>query len=72
MVHKHGAMIKSANGFPMQSPYLSHLNQQFATMMRIATDFGFTPASRSRIFSWDQKKLLVLDGSVHGSDDAEW
>ena len=56
MVHKHGAMIKSPNGFPMQSPYLSHL----------------TPASRSRIFSWDQKNSLVLDESVHGSDDAEW
>jgi hypothetical protein len=27
MVHKHGAMIKSSNGFPMQSPYLSHLNR---------------------------------------------
>ena len=72
MVHKHGAMIKSPNGFPMQSPYLSHLNQQVATMMRIATEFGFTPASRSRIFSWDQKNSLVLDGSVHGSNNATW
>ena len=53
----------------MGSPYF---NQQVATMMRIATEFGFTPASRSRIFSWDQKNSLVLDGSVHGSDDAEW
>src|SRR5437764_14763931 len=49
MVHKNGAMTTSPNGFPMQSPYLSHLNQQVATMMRIATEFGFTPASRSRI-----------------------
>jgi P27 family predicted phage terminase small subunit len=72
MVYKHGAMIKSPNGFPMQSPYLSHLNQQFATMMRIATEFGFTPASRSRIFSWDQKNSLILDGTVHRSDDAGW
>jgi P27 family predicted phage terminase small subunit len=72
MVHKHGAMIKSPNGFPMQSPYLSHLNQQVATMMRIATEFGFTPASRSRIFSWDQKNSLVLDGSVHSFDNPEW
>jgi P27 family predicted phage terminase small subunit len=72
MVHKHGAMIKSPNGFPMQSPYLSHLNQQVATMMRIAGEFGFTPASRSRIFSWDQKNSLVLDGTVHESDDMKW
>jgi P27 family predicted phage terminase small subunit len=61
MVHKHGAMIKSPNGFPMQSPYLSHLNQQVATMMKIATEFGFTPASRSRIFSFSEKNSLLLD-----------
>jgi putative SOS response-associated peptidase YedK len=45
MVHKHGATIKSPNGFPMQSPYLSHLNQQVATMMRIASEFGFAPGT---------------------------
>ena len=73
MVHKHGAMIKSPNGFPMQSPYLSHLNQQVATMMRIATEFGFTPASRSRIFSWDQKNSLLLENVEPRSDiDTAW
>ncbi len=60
-VQKHGAMIKSPNGFPMQSPYLSHLNKQIEIMMRIASEFGFTPASRSRIFSFDQKNSLLLD-----------
>jgi P27 family predicted phage terminase small subunit len=70
MVHKHGAMIKSPNGFPMQSPYLSHLNQQVATMMRIATEFGFTPASRSRIFSWDQKNALVLENVYERKDES--
>ena len=33
MVHKHGAMIKSLNRFPMQNPCLSHLNQQVVTMI---------------------------------------
>jgi P27 family predicted phage terminase small subunit len=61
MVKKHGAMIKSPNGFPMQSPYLSHLNRQVEIMMRIASEFGFTPASRSRIFSFDQKNSLLLE-----------
>lgn len=70
MVHKHGAMIKSPNGFPMQSPYLSHLNQQVTTMMKIATEFGFTPASRSRIFSFSQKNSLLLD--YKPEDDIIW
>jgi P27 family predicted phage terminase small subunit len=73
MVHKHGAMIKSPNGFPMQSPYLSHLNQQVATMMKIASEFGFTPASRSRIFSWDQKNSLVIENVQSDNNDlAKW
>lgn len=73
MVHKHGAMIKSPNGFPMQSPYLSHLNQQVATMMKIASEFGFTPASRSRIFSWDQKNSLVIENVESDNNDlAKW
>jgi P27 family predicted phage terminase small subunit len=61
MVQKHGAMIKSPNGFPIQSPYLSHLNRQAKIMTRIASEFGFTPASRSRIFSFTQKNALLLE-----------
>jgi P27 family predicted phage terminase small subunit len=68
MVQKHGAMIKSPNGFPMQSPYLSHLNKQAEIMMRIASEFGFTPASRSRIFSFSKSNSLLLD-AVNGHDD---
>jgi phage terminase small subunit len=33
----------------MQSPYVSIANRQAEIMMRIASEFGFTPASRSRI-----------------------
>jgi P27 family predicted phage terminase small subunit len=48
-IEKYGAMIKSPTGFPIQSPYLSIVNRQAEIMMRIASEFGFTPASRSRI-----------------------
>jgi phage terminase small subunit len=54
-------MIKSPNGYPTQSPYLSTLNRQAEIMMRIACEFGFTPASRSRIFSFTQKNSMLLD-----------
>jgi len=37
-----------ADGYPMQSPYLAIANRQAELMMRIASEFGFTPASRSR------------------------
>ena len=35
--------------YPQQSPYVSIANRQAEIMMRIASEFGFTPASRSRI-----------------------
>jgi phage terminase small subunit len=42
-------MVKSPTGYPIQSPYVSIANRQAEIMMRIASEFGFTPASRSRI-----------------------
>jgi len=48
-IQKYGVMIKSPQGFPIQSSYLSVANRQAEIMMRIASEFGFTPASRSRI-----------------------
>jgi P27 family predicted phage terminase small subunit len=60
-VQKYGAMIKSPNGYPVQSPYLATVNRQAELMMRVASEFGFTPASRSRIFSYSQKNSMVLE-----------
>src|SRR4051812_49338495 len=48
-IQKYGTMIKSPTGYPVQSPYVSIANRQAEIMMRIASEFGFTPASRSRI-----------------------
>ncbi|WP_299716879.1 phage terminase small subunit P27 family [Tardiphaga sp.] len=48
-IQKFGAMVKSPTGYPMQSPYSSIANRQAEMMIRIASEFGFTPASRSRI-----------------------
>jgi P27 family predicted phage terminase small subunit len=48
-IQKFGTMVKSPTGYPVQSPYVSIANRQAEIMMRIASEFGFTPASRSRI-----------------------
>jgi P27 family predicted phage terminase small subunit len=69
MVNRHGAMIKSGNGFPMQSPWLSAANKHADTMMRIASEFGFTPASRSRNFSFTKSNSMLLEAAV---EDAMW
>jgi hypothetical protein len=61
-IQKYGSMIKSPSGFPVQSPYLAIANRQTEIMMRIASEFGFTPASRSRISTSapDEQNLLDL------------
>ena len=44
-IQKFGTMVKSPSGYPIQSPYVSIANRQAEIMLRIASEFGFTPAS---------------------------
>ena len=46
---RYGTMVKSPNGYPMQSPYVAVANKQVEIMVRIAAEFGMTPSSRTRI-----------------------
>jgi P27 family predicted phage terminase small subunit len=48
-IERYGTMVKSPNGFPMQSPHVAVANKQVDIMVRIASEFGMTPSSRSRI-----------------------
>lgn len=71
-INKYGAMIKSPQGFPIQSPYLAIANRQAEIMLRIASEFGFTPASRSRISApvEDEPNLFdVLEQCERETDD---
>jgi phage terminase small subunit len=58
-VWSHG---ESPSGYPMQSPYIGIANRQAELMIRLASEFGFTPASRSRISSPQELPLLTLFG----------
>src|SRR5258708_1505906 len=60
-IQKSGTMVKSPTGYPIQSPYLAIANRQAELMIRIASEFGFTPASRSRISVPPPDQLPLLD-----------
>jgi phage terminase small subunit len=45
----------------IQSPYVSIANRQAEIMMRIASEFGFTPASRSRISTPNKNEPNLFD-----------
>ncbi|WJR81022.1 P27 family phage terminase small subunit [Bradyrhizobium sp. NP1] len=62
-IHKYGTMVKSPTGYPIQSPYLAIANRQAEIMMRIASEFGFTPASRSRISVPAPDQLPLFDSA---------
>ena len=60
-IQQFGTMVKSPTGFPIQSPYVSIANRQAEIMMRIASEFGFTPASRSRISTPTERQRTLFD-----------
>jgi len=60
-IQKFGTMIKSPSGYPIQSPYVAIANRQAEIMMRIASEFGFTPASRSRISTPSKAEPTLFD-----------
>lgn len=54
-------MGKSPTGFPIQSPYVSIANRQAEIMVRVASEFGFTPASRVRIATPTEAEPTLFD-----------
>jgi P27 family predicted phage terminase small subunit len=62
-LNEFGTMIKSPNGYLVQSPWVAILNRQAEVMLRIASEFGFSPASRSRHFMYTKHISMLLDSS---------
>lgn len=49
IVREKGEVIKTVNGNIIQNPYLSIANRSLEQMNKIASEFGMTPSSRSRV-----------------------
>jgi P27 family predicted phage terminase small subunit len=48
-IQKHGVLIKTPNGYPVQSPFLQIANRAASEMRTWLVEFGMTPSSRSRV-----------------------
>lgn len=55
-IQKYGTMVKSPSGYPIQSSYVAIANRQAEIMMRIASEFGFTPGEPQQNFKADQER----------------
>jgi P27 family predicted phage terminase small subunit len=60
-IERCGAMMKSPSGFPIQSPSVAIANRQADLMLRLTSELGFTPASRSRIFTLSKSNSMLLE-----------
>lgn len=47
-VARFGTIVKTPNGYPIQSPYLAIANRAHEQMVKLLAEFGMTPSSRSR------------------------
>lgn len=46
---KFGLIVKAPSGYPMPSPFLAIANKALEQINRFSSEFGMTPASRTRI-----------------------
>lgn len=46
---KYGAVIKTHNGYPAQSPYMQIAHKSFEQMKAMLVEFGMTPSSRTKV-----------------------
>lgn len=62
---KEGMIVYTENGFPIQSPYLSIVNQTMKVMQKFLAEFGMTPASRTRLQVVDEPEDDPFDAFVN-------
>lgn len=48
-IRRHGAVVKSRNGFPTISPFVHVADKAFVQMRALLTEFGMTPSSRTGV-----------------------
>lgn len=48
-LRKHGPIVKSPSGFPIQNPYLAVANKAMEQIIKLSAEFGLTPSSRARV-----------------------
>jgi phage terminase small subunit len=65
------ARFRSPSGYPQQSPFVAVANRQAEIMLRIASEFGFTPASRGRIATPVKDRKDLVDLMVGDNDKEE-
>lgn len=72
-IQQHGLVVKAPSGYPIQNPYVGIANTAMDHLRKFATEFGLTPASRTRLSVEPQKTdtdpFAAFMQSIGASDD---
>ena len=63
---RHGVMFRSPAGFPMPSPYLAVANKAMEQMRSMLSEFGMTPASRTRVHAIPEDEEDEFEALLRG------
>jgi len=56
-----GHLLKSPNGYPLLNPLVGIVNQSTETVIKIAREFGLSPASRTRLQAATRESAAIDD-----------
>ena len=68
-IQKYGLVFKSPSGYPMPSPYLAILHTALDQMRAFLSEFGLSPASRSRVKVANPKQRDLFGDFLDGDDE---
>ena len=66
-----GLIFKPPSGYPMPSPYLAILTTALDQMRAFLTEFGMTPASRTRVRTANPRQRDLFDDFLNELDEEE-
>ena len=64
-----GMVVMTSNGNEIQSPWLSIANKAIEQMVKLAAEFGMTPAARTRIKAQPKDETSLADLLFGGGDE---
>ncbi len=71
-ITQHGSIFKTPSGYVQQVPQVSIAQQNLKIMQSFCTEFGLTPASRSRIIATNAETSFISDDPMEQLLNTRW
>lgn len=71
-ITRHGSIFQTPSGYVQQVPQVSIAQQNLKIMQSFCSEFGLTPATRSRIIANDPNSVIVVDDPMENLLKGAW